>query len=402
MSTSILYHVFGVENYKFLSLILEKNSIGLLVERDASPECPACGSSDVVSKGTRRRWLKALPNGSYRGLYIVVKIRRFLCKTCKSVCQEPVDIISAERLHYTKRFEQIACDLLEFATVKDVARFSGVSWDVIKEIDVKRLTRNKPKWRYKDLLYIAVDEIYLGRVSKYKTIFYNLLSGHIIKVVDGRGGDKVSGFFSKLGLYAKNLKAVAMDMSLNYWLKAHDNIPQAEVVFDRFHVMKLMNDKLDKLRRNYQAECQKAEKQVIKGKRYLLLHNPENLGDDQRRKLDELLELNTPLSKAYILKEELRRLWDEPDFESGKTFLNSWCKKAESSGIALMNEMSKSLKIYRSGILNYFKYGITSGPLEGVNNKIKVMLRKHYGIRDPQYLVLKLLNLKSSKHQLTG
>lgn len=402
MSTSIVYHIFGAVGYRFRAMILKKGRIGFLIESKAERRCPACGSKDVVSKGSRERWLKALPAGSYRKLFLVVRIRRFMCKTCKGVTQEPVDLISSERLHYTKHFERLVCDLLEFATVKDVARYSGMGWDTVKEIDKRRLKRKKTKWKYKDLIYIAIDEIYLGRLGKYKTIVYNLLSGHIIKVIDGRGGKGVERFIRKLGSYAKNLKAVAMDMAKAYWGKVLEYLPGVDIVFDRFHVMKLMNEKIDDLRREYQQECEKAERKVIKGKRFLLLKNLENLTGDQREQLDELLELNTPLSKAYILKEELRRLWDEPDLESGEKFLDSWCRKAESTGIAQMKRMAKTLRTHRWGILNYFKHGITSGPLEGINNKIKTMLRKHYGIRDPQYLDIKLLNLKSAKHQLTG
>ena len=402
MSTSIVYHMFGAVGYRFLTMIYENNRIGFLVESKLDKCCPVCGSRNVILKGSVHRWLRAMPSGRYRNLYLVVKVRRLLCKTCKGSPQELVDLIYSEKLHYTKRFEQFVCDLLEFATVKDVARYSGMGWDTIKEIDKRRLKRKKPKWKYKNLIYIAIDEIYLGRLAKYKTIVYNLLSGHIIKVIDGRGGEAVERFIKKLGSYAKNLKAVAMDMAKAYWGKVLDYLPGVDIVFDRFHVVKLMNEKIDNLRREYQRDCENVERKVIKGKRFLLLKNPENLTGDQREQLDKLLELNTPLSKAYILKEELRRLWDEPDMESGERFLVSWCQKAESTGIAQMKQMAKTLRMHRWGILNYFKHGITSGPLEGINNKIKVMLRKHYGIRDPQYLELKLLNLKRTKHALTG
>jgi len=402
MSTSIVYHILGVAGYKFQAMILEKGRIGFLVERDGPPRCSACGSPDVVSKGTRTRWLRALPVGPYRGVYVVVRIRRFSCRECGRACQEPVKLIRSERLHYTIRFEQMACDLLKFATVKDVASYCGLGWDTVKEIDRRRLWRRRPKWRYRDLVYIAIDEIWLGRLGKFRTVVYDLVSGHIIKTIPGRGGEAVERFIRKLGLHAKNLKAVAMDMAKGYWGKVVKELPGVDIVFDRFHVIKLMNEKIDRLRREYQRQCAKMEIKVIKGKRFLLLKNAENLTGDQRLQLEELLRLNTPLSKAYLLKEELRRLWDEPDMESGERFLSAWCGKAESSGIREMIRMAKTLRMHRRGILNYFRHGITSGPLEGVNNKIKVMLRKHYGLRDPLYLDLKLLNIRNAKHQLTG
>lgn len=404
MSMDALYHIFGAVGYKYLDIISKKDcsGIGFLIQRTKSPRCPACNSTNVILKGSRQRWLKAFPTGQFQGIFVIVRIRRFACRDCGSIRQEPIDICPSERVRYTIRMENLVSELLEFATVKDVANYSGMSWDTVKEIDKRRLSRKKPKWEYDELEYIAIDEIHLGRIGKFKTIVYDLVRGHIILALDGRGGEVIESFFMELKKKAVNLKAIAMDMSRNYWGKALACLPHVDVVFDRFHVTKLMNEKLDKLRKEYQADCEKAERKVIKGKRFLLLKNQENLDGDQRQKLNELLKLNAPLSKAYILKEELRRLWDEPDIERGRKFLESWCRKAEASGIRAMQQMAKSLRMHRWGILNYFNHWITTGPLEGLNNKIKTMLRKHYGLRDPQYLELKLLNIKSTKLQLTG
>ena len=119
-------------------------------------------------------------------------------------------------------------------------------------------------------------------------------------------------------------------------------------------------------------------------------------------RLQELLELNTPLATVYLLKEELRRFWDQPDRTTGKAFLEAWRAKALATDLKPLKQMAKTLKQHGWGILNYFEHPLTSGLVEGLNNKIKVMLRKQYGLRDQEYLELKLLNIQSARLALIG
>jgi len=402
MSTSIVYHLFGAKGYDYKKFELNTgNGIRFKIERKRNEiKCPKCHSKQIIFKGSVSRSLKAMPTGNYRSIYLDIKVHKIKCNECGSRLQEEIPILPTAKAHHTKQFEGMTCDLLKFATIKDVAEYTKMSWSTIKGIDKRRLNREKPKIQLKDLQYIAVDEIYLGKNKKYKTIVIDLASGRIIYVGDGRGHEALKEFFKKIKKYKNNLKAVAMDMSGAYYSAVTKELEGVDVIFDRFHIVKLMNEKLDKIRREYQKSLFTDNKKVIKGKRYLLLKNPDKLKEDQKEELDKLLKLNTPLTTAYILKEDLRQLWEANSWDQGKIFLDNWIQKAIASGIKQLKIMANTLTKYKEGILNYFKHRmnigilagkrISSARIEGVNNKIKRMLRMCYGLRDDTYLELKL------------
>ena len=401
MSNTIIYHLFGAIGYDCQRFRIEAGSMRFEIKRKSHEiQCPKCRSKEITFKGSVNQLLRAMPVGHHRNVYLDVKIHKIKCKECGSRLQEEVPIIPTAKIHHTKRFESIAWGLLEIATVQAVARHCQMSWGTVKEIDKRRLKRKKPKIRLKDLRYIAIDEIYLGKKKQYKTIVIDLISGRIIYVGAGRGAEALKKFLKKIKRYKDKLQAVAMDMSGAYYSAVTNELKGVDVIFDHFHIVKLMNEKIDKIRREYQNSLNDENKEVIKGKRYLLLKNPDNLDTDQKQQLDELLELNSPLTTAYILKEDLRQLWDCQSFDEGETFLDNWIQKAIASGIKQLKTMANTLTQYKEGVLNYFKHRIQSGALagkrvssarlEGINNKIKTMLRACYGLRDDDYLELKL------------
>ncbi len=196
-----------------------------------------------------------------------------------------------------------------------------------------------------------------------------------------------------------------MDMSAAYWSAARDNIAKAVVVFDHFHVMKLFNEKLSDLRRDLHREAtERMHKDVLKGTRWLLLKNYENLDEskNERARLEEAIRLNAPLATAYYMKEELRELWELDDYEEAEQFLMDWILRAESSGIAKLTKFAKTLRIHALGILAYYSYPISTGPLEGTNNKIKTMKRQSYGFRDQEFFKLKIYAIHKTKYALVG
>jgi transposase len=146
------------------------------------------------------------------------------------------------------------------------------------------------------------------------------------------------------------------------------------------------------------------QKKVLKGTRWLLLKNPENLDEkqDEKRRLKEALKLNEPLATAYYLKDDLRRFWDQPGKRFATIFLDGWIRRAETSGIKVLKQMAKTLAAHRSGLLAYYDVMISSGPLEGTNNKIKTMKRQAYGFRDMEFFKLKILAIHEMKFALVG
>jgi len=287
-------------------------------------------------------------------------------------------------------------------TLADVADLSYLSWDTVKGIVQKHLEHDYGQPRLKALKYLAVDEIYVGKRKQYYTLVLDLESGRIVWVGHGRGQAALGKFWRRLRLSRAKIAAVAMDMSGAYWAAVLEHLPGTVVVFDRFHIMKLMNEKLDELRRALMREASGLSQQVIKGTRYLLLRRAKNLEPEQLPKLAEALKLNEPLSQAYYLKEELGLLGEQPSRAAMEDFLRQWCARAMDTGIALLRQMAKTLLLHASGILSWWEHRLSSGKMEGVNNKIKTLTRQAYGYRDEAFFVLKLLSLHHAKIKLVG
>ena len=196
-----------------------------------------------------------------------------------------------------------------------------------------------------------------------------------------------------------------MDMSAAYRKAVATKLPKAKIVFDRFHVVKLFNEKLSDLRRALHREATDVlHKKVLKGTRWLLLKNPENLdaAKDEKKRLEEALTLNKPLATAYYMKEDLRRFWEQPGKRFATKFLDGSIRRAGVSGIRMLQQMAKTLALYRSGLLAYYDVMITSGPMEGTNNKIKTMKRQAYGFRDRDFFKLKILAIHETRYELVG
>jgi len=287
-------------------------------------------------------------------------------------------------------------------TLSDVAELTLLSWDTVKTIVKAHLAKDYGKPFLKGVRYLGIDEIHLGKKSRYYTIVIDLEDGRILWAKPGRGGAALRGFWRRLRLAKAKIRAVATDMSAAYWSAVLEHLPNAALVFDKFHVIKLMNERLDDLRRQMVREAEGPMKLRIKGTRFLLLRNPENLKTEQIPKLDRALQLNEPLLLGWYLKEELRELWNQPSRQDMETFMKDWCQKAEQSGIGQLLKMSKTLRLHASGILAYARHPITSGKLEGINNKIKTLTKRSYGFHDENFFVLKLLSLHHSKYKLLG
>jgi transposase len=290
-------------------------------------------------------------------------------------------------------------------TILDVARHLNVSWDLIKDIQKRDLSWRYAKPKLKHLRAIAIDEIAVAKGHRYLTVVMDLENGAVVFVGDGKGADALKPFWKRLRPSKAKIEAVAIDMSAAYRGAVTTHLRTAKIVFDRFHVVKLFNEKLSDLRRAlYNEATEVMHKQVLKGTRWLLLKNSENLDTtkDEKRKLDEALKLNQPLATAYYMKEDLRRFWEQPGKGFATTFLDGWIRRASSSGIRALQQMAKTLASHRSGLLAYYDVMITSGPMEGTNNKIKTMKRQAYGFRDMEFFKLKILAIHESKYALVG
>jgi transposase len=288
-------------------------------------------------------------------------------------------------------------------TIADVAQHLKMSWNTVKEIQRLYLRRHYSKPRLKNVRYIAIDEFAVQKGHQYMTVVYDLEAGRALYVGEGREADVLKPFWKRLKSSGARLKAIAMDMWPAYISSVGRNAHQVPIVFDRFHIIKKMNEALDATRRLLYREQQLLNKgNVIKGLRWLLLKNEDHLDAtfDEKKRLEEALALNQPLAAVYYLKEELRLLWQQPDTMTAERFLTHWSNKARATTLQPLIKFCNMLMGHRSGVLNWFTHRISSGPLEGFNNKIKVLKRRAYGYRDHEFFILKILALHQTKYAL--
>jgi transposase len=404
MSTSLLYHAWGLRGYRLEATEFVEGTTVFRLRHDADTLCCShCGGRMIIRAGVVVRRFKTLPIGG-RPVWLELPVQRLWCAGCGKTRQVKL-AFADDRRSYTHSFERYALELGRHMTIQDVARHLEVSWDVIKDIQKRYLLRHFARPRLKGLRKIAIDEISIGRGQRYLTVVLDLESGAVVFVGDGKGTASLEPFWKRLRSSGAKVRAVATDMSPSYILAVHDNLPKAVHVFDRFHVMKLFNEQLADLRREVQRSIEDVEqRKLLKGTLWLLLKNPENLDPtkNESQRLQDALRINHPLATAYSMKEDLRLLWEHVLKGSAARFLDDWIARANGSGIRMLQKFARTLLIHRTGLLNWYDYPISTGPLEGTNTKIRVLQRQAYGFRDTEFFKLKIYALHQTTYALVG
>jgi transposase len=403
MSTSLLYHAFGIRGYRQTAIDFSEGQVCFRIAKERQDyRCPACGAADVTAHGHVERQFRCPPIG-HHPVTAHLPIPRVACRRCGVVRQITLDFADPRR-SYTKAFARFALELSRLMTIQDVAHYLGVSWDVVKEIVKQDLQQRFARPKLKQLRQIAIDELCVGSGHRYLTIVLDLESGAVVHVGQGKGGAALKAFWRRLRRCRARVEAVATDMSAAYIDAVRVGLPQATLVFDRFHVMKLFNGKLADLRRQLYHQATREQQHVLKGVRWLLVKRPHHLDPrrGERERLEEALKLNQSLATAYYLKEELAEFWEQDDEDDAEAFLLDWLARAEASGITILVTLAKTLRKHALGLLAYYAYPISTGPLEGTNNKIKTMQRQAYGYRDQEFFRLKILACHESKYALVG
>jgi transposase len=404
MSTSLLYHAFGIRGYRHVRTDYLEGEVVFNIEQGRPTyQCPVCGSRQVTAHGEVPRLFRGVPIGA-KATRVFLKIPRVQCLACQVTRQVAVPFADPQR-RYTHAFERYALELSAHMTIQDVARHLDVGWDTIKDIQKRHLQQHYSKPKLRKLRQIAIDEIAVGKGHRYLTVVLDLVSGAVVFVGEGKGADALLPFWKRLRPSRAKIKAVATDMSLAYILAVREHLPRAVHVFDHFHVIKLFNEKLSDFRRElYREATERMHKNVLKGTRWLLLKNPDNLDPrrNERERLEEALRMNQPLATVYYMKEDLRQIWQQPDKATARRVLQDWIRRAEASCIKVLQKFASTLAMYREGILAYYDYPISTGPLEGTNNKIKTMQRQAYGFRDQEFFTLKIYALHRTKYALVG
>jgi transposase len=402
MSTSLLYHAFGLNGVKYISTKFIDGCVIFHAEVTSSIElCPECNSWKTHrKKGTKNRLLTMLPIGA-RPSFLDIKIWRIFCEDCQSLRWPKLPFTEGKKRH-TRRFAQFAIDLLHWMTISGTAKVLNVGWDLIKDIHKKHLQGRYKSPPLKDLRYLGIDEFSLRKGHNYMSIFVDLQSGRILHAVEGRASQDIEPFLKVIKRRAHKLEAIAMDMSRSYISAVQEHLPLVPIVFDHYHISAMMNKGIEEVRREQQAQLDEEGEKLLKGTRFLLLKNYENLDEEKQDRLQSLLEVNAPLFTIHTMKEQLRQFWEKDSIQEAITFLDAWCKDAENSGIKPLKKIAKTLMHHSHGLLNYYFHHISCGLVEGINNKIKTLKRQAYGFRDMAYFKLRLYHLHSQAYSLTG
>lgn len=398
MESSFLYHAFGVRRdyqyhateYKGNAIYLKLKSISLKLVK-----CPHCGSRHVIKYGVIHRNIHNLPIGPKR-TFLALSIQRYECKDCEKVFQADIPFTHGN-VSYTYKFSRYILDLLRLgATISDVAKHLGVGWDMVKDIHKRYLKRRYSHPDLSKVKRIGIDEFAVRKGHVYKTIVVDLDTGRIIHVGDGRGSDSLTAFWKRIKRNNIKIELVTSDMSAAYISSVRENAPKAIHVYDKFHVVEKVTEAVDNVRRSlWNQETDLEKRKVIKGSRWLLLTKDKDKFDDcAKNRLENILQTNEPLYKAYYLKEDLDQIWTQPNKEEAEKQLQYWGKRAQESKLLPMIKVANMLLSKRTGILAWYDCKVTNAILEGTNNKIKILKRKAYGYRDDEYFKLLLLGMK--------
>jgi transposase len=404
MSTSLVYHAFGAKCHDYLSTEYRGGAVYFHIEtKPGRRRCVECRSRDVLLSGRASYPLRALPIGDRR-VFLVLHLHVLECKSCGAVRQEDRQLADPRKT-YTRAFARLVVDLCEKMTISDVARYVKVGWGLVKAILRVHLERRAKARSWRKVRRIAIDEIAVRKGHHYLTVVVDLDSGKVLFSAEGRDHTCLEPFFRRLRRARAKLKAIAVDMSGAY-LKAIKDYgpPGVAVVHDRYHVVSNMNDIIDKVRREEQDRLEAEGKKVIKGSRYLLLTAMEKLAKnpDRQARLNQLLAANETLHKVYLLKEDLRLFWSQDDKGKAEKFIQTWLEQARSLGNRHLSRFAKTIRSRMDAILAYYDHRITTGPLEGLNNKIKVLKRSAYGYRDLSFFALRILFIHDTRFRLSG
>lgn len=356
--------------------------------------CSACGGQASHVHDYSERWVSDLPIFEWPAKLLVTR-RRLFCQRCGP---------KLENLSWLDRYSRVTARLAESVgrlcdvlPVKDVAEYFELDWKTVRAIDKRRLREKYEQLDMSGVTTLVMDEFAIQKGHRYATVVIDPMRRGVLWVGRGRSRESVRPFFEQLSPQERcSIKAVAMDMTAAYALEVEAFCPRARIVYDLFHVVaKYGREVIDRVRVD-EANRLRGDKQarkVIKGSRWLLLRNKENVTREADRiRLEELLQANETLYKVYIMKDELKELWlCRRPLEAWRRW-KQWLRLALESGIDVLRQFALKLKSYASGIISHSRYALHTSVLEGINNTIKVIKRMAYGYRDDEYFFLKIKN----------
>lgn len=374
---------------------LRREQRWLVIELEPTPgaqrQCAGCGQAVASIHDWTMRRIRELPVfGAPVELH--VPRLRLACPAC-GPRQEQLDWLDPHA-RVTRRLADSVARLCAVTSVRHAARWHGIDWKTAKAIDFRALERDLGPVDLEGVRRIAMDEFAIQKGHRYATVVVDVERKRVLWVGRGRSRAEIRPFFELLGPErCTRIEAVAMDMNTAFDLEVRQHCPNARVVYDLFHVVaKYGREVIGRVRVDAanQLRHDKRARQVVKRAHWLLLRNPRHLKEAEHIRLDEVLAANQPLMTAYVMKEQLKALWNAPTAWAWRTAWKQWLRHAQESGIPALIHFAKCLKPYWRGILSRVRWPMHTGLLEGINNRIKVIKRIAYGFRDDAYFFLKI------------
>lgn len=334
-----------------------------------------------------------MPCGDYR-IFLEVEIRRVQCRRCGMVKREELSWL-LDSPFCTKRFADVIGKKCRVQTVQDVAREHLLDWHTVKKLDMYSMEGLLQKAGKASPRVIGIDEISVRKGHTYRIIVSDLERERAIWYGGSdRSEASLDGFYAFLGpKRSKRIELAVMDMWKAFRNSTRRNAPQAAILFDKFHVVRHLNEALDAVRKGEYRRLTGRDRKFIKGQKYALLSHRENLTTDARRGLRRLLTANKRLNTAYLLKETFGQLWDYKSEAWARKFFENWREQLKWQRLKPYEKFAGMIDRHWDGIAAYCKAEnkVSLGFVEGLNNKIRVIQRRAYGLRDERYLRLKIL-----------
>lgn len=363
----------------------------VLVQKRVWFRCPKCRAKHGSSQSWRWRGLRDLDIAS-RHIEVCVRVYRLECALCGRV-EMPVPL-ARPYARCTKRLERHLFRLTKDSTVKAVATRMDIHWETVKDAEIRYIRGLLRKRNLDGITRIGIDEVSYKKGHKYLTLVTDLDGRRVIYATHGNDGKAIGRFLTWLGpKRCLRIKVVVTDMHDPYVKVLRKRLPKAALVFDHFHVSKVVHDALDEIRRRLQRELPPARRRIIKGQRYVLLRAREKLSNRDRVSLQEILAANTDLTAGYVLKEAFRDVFSATNLGTGRKRLKAWEEQVRESGVPELLKVLDTIERRRSGIENFFQYRVANGMAEGFNNVVGTIKKQAYGFHDRDYLRLKILRV---------
>ena len=322
-------------------------------------------------------------------IYLDIEVRRVRCRHCGGVKRERLDFLADNPL-YTKRFAVFVGRRCRVSSIKDVARELHLDWHTVKELDKQYMKAQLKRAGTPGPKAIGIDEISVGRGHDYRIVVSDLIRRRPIWFGgEDRSERSMAMFYAALGEKKSNgIRLAVMDMWKPFRNATRQHAPQAAILFDKFHIMRHLGEALDTVRKAEYARLSGKERRFIKGQKYTLLSRHENLSVKGRQGLKTLLAANKRLNTAYLLKESFGQLWDYEREGWARRFFENWRNALKWQRLKPYEKFAALIDRHWDGIAAYCKpeNKVSLGFVEGLNNKIRVIQRRAYGLRDEEYL----------------